>query len=180
MSGSQPLHRTHLMGEPDLARNYSIRLRWMVLLSLLAFLPCSQVSVWLAVEQLDAVVDHQQAALHPDRLLRGHVDQLIGVPDLGLLVRTFARESTFPGVALQEIYEILRPKYCEKRPRGASCWGCCCPLLARLSISASGLKFTWNPIHCYSFQINKKDLLPGCWDCCPSLCYRHWCCGGHR
>ena len=114
MSGSQALHRTHLIGEPDLARNYSIRLRWMVLLSLLAFLPCSQVSVWLAVEQLDAVVDHQQAALHPDRLLRGHVDQLIGVPDLGLLVRTFAQESTFPGVALQQIYEMLRPKFLKR------------------------------------------------------------------
>ena len=102
------------MGEPDLARNYSIRLRWMVLLSLLAFLPCSQVSVWLAVEQLDAVVDHQLAALHLDRLLRGHVDQLIGGPDLGLLARTFAQESTFPGVALQQIYEMLRPKFLKR------------------------------------------------------------------
>lgn len=90
-------------GEPDFARNYSIRLRWMVLLSLLAFLPCSQVSVWLAVEQLDAVVDPQQAALHLDRLMQGHADQLIEVPDLELLVRTFAQESTLPGVALQQI-----------------------------------------------------------------------------
>ena len=86
----------------------------MVLLSLLAFLPCSQVSAWLAVEQLDAVVDHQQAALHLDRLMRGHVDQQIGVPDLGLLFRTFAQESTLPGVALQQIFEILEQKYWEK------------------------------------------------------------------
>ena len=82
-----------------MASNYSIRLRWMELLSLLAFLPCSQVSAWLAVEQQVAVVvEHQQVGLH---LEQEHAEQLIGVPDLGLLVPTFAQESTLPGVALQ-------------------------------------------------------------------------------
>ena len=68
-------------------------------MSLLAFLPCFQVSAWLAVEQLDVVVVHQQAALHLDPLI--HADQQIGVLDLGLLVQTFSQESTLPGVALQ-------------------------------------------------------------------------------
>lgn len=45
-------------GEPDFARNYSIRQMWMVLLSLLAFLPCSQVSALLAGEQLPVVAVH--------------------------------------------------------------------------------------------------------------------------
>ena len=68
---------------------------------MLAFLPCSQVSAWLAVEQLDVVVVHQQAVhQHLDRLKRGHADQQIGVLDLGLLVRTFAQESILPGAAL--------------------------------------------------------------------------------
>ena len=44
--------------EPDFARNYSIRQMWMVLLSLLAFLPCSQVSALLAGEQLPVVAVH--------------------------------------------------------------------------------------------------------------------------
>ena len=66
---------------------------------MLAFLPCSQVSAWLAVEQLDVVVVHQQAVLHLDPLI--HADQQIGVLDLGLLVRTFAQESILPGAALQ-------------------------------------------------------------------------------
>ena len=140
-----PLHSSSFRGEPDLASNYSIRLRWMELLSLLAFLPCSQVSAWLAVEQQVAVVvEHQQVGLH---LEQEHAEQLIGVPDLGLLVPTFAQESTLPGVALQNKNMKFLDGSVGKRPRGASCWGCCCPLLARLSISASGLKLTLNPMH---------------------------------
>ena len=71
----------------------------MGLLSLLAFLPCSQASVWLVEEQQVVVVLHQ-VVLHLDQLLQGHVDQRTGDRDLGLLGQTFDRGLVFLAAAL--------------------------------------------------------------------------------
>ena len=71
----------------------------MGLLSLLAFPPCSQVSVWL-VEEQQVVVVLQQAALHLDQLLQGHVDQRTGDQGLGLLGRTSDQGLVFLAAAL--------------------------------------------------------------------------------
>ena len=71
----------------------------MGLLSLLAFPPCSQASAWLVVEQ-QVVVVLQQAALHLDQLLQGHVDQWTGDRDLGLLGRTSDQGLVFLAAAL--------------------------------------------------------------------------------
>ena len=65
----------------------------MGLLSLLAFLPCSQASAWLVEEQ-------QVVVLHLDQLLQGHVDQRTGDRDLGLRGRTFDQGLVFLAAAL--------------------------------------------------------------------------------
>ena len=71
----------------------------MGLLSLLAFLPCSQASAWLVGEQ-QVVVVHQQVDHHLDQLLQGHVDQRTGDRDLGLRGRTFDQGLVFLAAAL--------------------------------------------------------------------------------
>ena len=68
-------------------------------MSLLAFLPCSQASVWLVGEQ-QVVVVLQQVVLHLDQLLQGHVVQRTGDQDLGLLGRTFDQGLVFLVAAL--------------------------------------------------------------------------------